>query len=54
MGLFYDSGKKFDKSGNVIVKGVPYVNKEKQQLKLERKIRKVKRKLLKKEGIENE
>lgn len=50
MNLFYDSGKRYDKEGNAIVKGIPYVNKEKQQLKLERKIRKKQRKQLRKES----
>ncbi len=49
MNLFYDSGKRYDKEGNVIVKGTPYINKEKQKIKLERKIRKQHRKQMKRE-----
>lgn len=52
MNLFYDSGKKYGKDGSVIVKGIPYINKEKQEIKLERKQRKEQRKHLKKEQNE--
>lgn len=54
MELFYDSGKRYDKNGKVIVKGVPYVNSEKRKLKLERKKKKEQRKLLKREGMKDE
>ena len=53
MNLFYDSGKRYDRKGNVIIKGIPYVNEEKQKIKLERKQRKEQRKLLKKEVLNN-
>lgn len=48
--LFYDSGKKFSKSGEVRIKGKPYVNLEKQKLKEERKQRKELRKQMLKEN----
>lgn len=54
MNLFYDSGKRYDKNGNVIVKGIPYVNEEKQKIKLERKQRKEYRKQLRKNATEKQ
>ena len=42
--VFYDSGKRFSKTGQVRIKGVPYVNEEKKKLKMERLLRKQLRK----------
>lgn len=52
--LFYDSGKKFSKSGQVRIKGVPYVNEKKRKLREEREQRKLKRKQMLKAKREEE
>lgn len=40
----YDSGKRYSNSGELRIKGVPFVNEEKRKLKEERKLRKQTRK----------
>lgn len=45
--IFYDSGKRFSATGQVRIKGIPYVNEEKRKLKEERKLRKKERRLSK-------
>lgn len=38
--IYYDSGKRFSVTGQVRIKGTPYINEEKRKLKEERKLRK--------------
>lgn len=45
--IYYDSGKRFSVTGQVRIKGIPYVNEEKRKLKEERKLRKKMRRLSK-------
>ena len=52
--VFYDSGKKFSKSGEVRIKGKPFVNEEKRKIKEEREQRKLKRKQMLKAKREQE
>ena len=40
----YDSGKRYSKSGKVRIKGIPFVNEEKQRIKEKRRLRKLARK----------